>query len=174
LPVSANIETEWFLLFDQETKSEFVCDAACPDWLMSVWNDATSNPWLLSRWNKEEIQRKTHINALEILAIVAAVGKEFLQNREEVFFCDNTSAMSASVHGYARSPDLAALPNTLHLTIAALKCTPFFEWVPSLVSCADIPSRPQGVAEEAFYARVEVTRWPEKNEVSLFRKSSIF
>ena len=74
MPVSANIETGWgFLLFDQETKSQFVCDAACPDWLMSVWNDATSNPWLLSRWNKEEIRRKTHINALEVLAIVAAV-----------------------------------------------------------------------------------------------------
>ena len=73
LPVSANIEIECFLLFDQETKSQFVCDAACPDWLMSVWNDATSNPWLLSRWNKEEIQRKTHINALEVLAIVAVV-----------------------------------------------------------------------------------------------------
>jgi len=33
-----------FLLFDQETKSQFVCDAACPDWLMLVWNDATSHP----------------------------------------------------------------------------------------------------------------------------------
>jgi len=79
---------------------------------MLVWNDATSNPWFLSGWNKEEIWRKTHINALELLAIVAAgwtVGKEFLQNREVVFFCDNTSAMSAAVHGYATSPDLAAL-----------------------------------------------------------------
>jgi len=154
-----------FLLFDQETNSQFVCDASCPDWLMSVWNDATSNPWLLSGWDREEIRRKTHINALELLAIVAAVwtvGKEFLQNREVVFFCDNTSAMSAAVHGYARSPDLAALSNTLHLALAALKCTPFFEWVPSLANCADIPSRPQGVAERAFYARVKVTRWSGK------------
>jgi len=81
LPVSANIEKGWgFVLFNQETKSQFVCDAACPDWFMSVWNDTTSNPWLLSGWNKEEIQRKTHINALELLAIVAAVwtvGKSF-------------------------------------------------------------------------------------------------
>ena len=119
---------------------------------MLVWNDATSNPWLLSRWNKEEIWRKTHINALELLAIVAAVGKEFLQNREVVFFCDNTSAMSAAVHGYARSPDLAALSNTLYLALAALKCTPFFEWVPSNANCADIPSPSRGVAEEVFCA----------------------
>ena len=172
MPVSANIETGWgFLLFDQETKSQFVCDAACPDWLVSVWNDATSNPWLFSGWDKEEIRRKTHINALELLAIVAAVwtvGKEFLQNREVVFFCDNTSAMSAAVHGYARSPDLVALSNTLHLALAALKCTPFFEWVPSLANWSDIPSRPQGVAEEAFYACVELTRWPGKMKFPSF------
>jgi len=117
----------------------------------------------------EQSQRKTHINALELLAIVAAVGKEFLQNREVVFFCDNTSAMSAAVYG----SDLAALSNTLQLALAALKCTPFFEWVPSFANCADKPSQPQGVAEEDFCARVEVTRWPEKNEVSLFRKFSI-
>ena len=48
----------------------------------------------------------------------------------------------------------------------ARKCTPFFEWVPSLANCADIPSRSQGVAEEAFYARVKVTRWPEKMKFS--------
>jgi len=33
---------------------------------------------------------------------------------------------------------------------------------------ADIPSRPQGVAEEAFHARVEVTRWPEKMKFPSF------
>ena len=123
------------------------------------------------RMGQKEIQRKTHINALELLAIVAAVwtvGKEFLQNCEVVFFCDNTSAMSAAVHGYARSPNLAALSNTLHLTLAALKCTPFLEWVPSFANCADIPSRPQRVTEEAFYARVKVTRWPGKNKRIVF------
>jgi len=37
----------------------------------------------------------------------------------------------------------------------------FFEWVPgSLANCADIPSRPPGPAEEAFYKRVKATRWP--------------
>jgi len=73
-----------------------------------------------------------------------------------------------AVHDYARSPDLAALSNTLYLALAALKCTLFFEWVPSLANCADIPSRPQGVAEEAFYARVEVTRWPGKMKFPSF------
>jgi len=139
---------------------------------MLVWNDAASNPWLLSGWDREEIQRKTHINALELLAIVAVVwtvGKEFLQNREVVFFCDNTSDMSAAVHGYARSPDLAALSNTLHLVLAALKYTPFFQWVPSLANCADIPTRPQGVILRTCKSHALA----RKNEVSLFRKSSI-
>ena len=138
---------------------------------MLVWNDATSNSWLLIGWNKEEIQRKTHINTPELLAIVAAVwtvGKEFLQNREVVFFCDNSSAMSAAVHGYARFPHPATLSNTLNLALAALKCTLFFEWVPSLANCTDIPSRPQGVSEEAFYARVKLTSWPEKMKFSSF------
>ena len=72
---------------------------------MLVWNDA---PLIhdSSADGTEEIQRKTYINALELLAIVATVwtvGKEFLQNREVVFFFDNISYMSAAVHGYART-----------------------------------------------------------------------
>jgi len=57
-----------------------------------VWNEATSNPWLLIGWNKEEIQRKTHINALELLAIVVAVwtvGKEFVQTAVGKEFLQN-------------------------------------------------------------------------------------
>ena len=171
--VSANIETECFLrlLFDQETKSQFVCDAACPERLKSVWNDATSNPWLLSRWNKEEIWRKTHINALELLAIVAAVwtvGKSFSKTARLFSFvitpllCQRQCTVTP---GLWTSPPS---PTPFYLLLAALKCTPFFDWVPSLANCADIPSRPQGVTEEAFYARVKVTRWPEKNKRIVF------
>ena len=28
-----------FLLFDKETQQRFVCDAPCPSWLMTVWDD---------------------------------------------------------------------------------------------------------------------------------------
>ena len=162
-----------FLLFDEETQQRFVCDAPCPSWLMTVWDDPSCNPWLLSGWANPWKKRKTHINALELLAIVAAVwtvGKQFLQGRQVVFFCDNTSAMSAAVHGYARSPDMAALSNTLHLALAALKCTPFFEWVPSLANCADIPSRPQGPAENDFYEQVKAKHWPGKMKFPSFEK----
>ena len=104
----------------------------------------------------------THINSLELLAILAAVwtvGPSLLKGREVLFFCDNTSAMSAAVNGYARSPNMAPISNTLHLALASLKCTAWFEWVPSEANCADIPSRPQGPAEEAFYRHHRLIRW---------------
>ena len=92
-----------FLLFDEETQQRFVCDAPCPSWLMTVWDDLSCNPWLLSGWANPwtRKKRKTHINALELLAIVTAVwtvGKQFLQGRQVAFSCDNTSAMSAALH----------------------------------------------------------------------------
>ena len=68
--------------------------------------------------------------------------------------------MSAAVHGYARSPDMAALSNMLHLALAALKCKPFFECVLSLANCVDIPSRPQGQAEDDFHEQVKAKHWP--------------
>ena len=43
------------------------------------------------------------------------------------------------MHGYARSPDLAALSNTLNLALAALKYNPFFKWVPSLAIAQTFP-----------------------------------
>jgi len=112
LPVLANTETGWgFLLFDQGTKSQFACNAACPDWLMLVWNDTTSNPWLLSRWNKEEIQRKTHINALELLAIVAVVWtveKEFFPKPRGCFLWQRQCTAQAT-SGLQTSPPSPAL-----------------------------------------------------------------
>ena len=83
-----------------------------------------------------------------------------LQHREVVFFCDNSSALSAAVNGYTRSPHMASLSNALHLTLAGLRCSAFFEWVPSEANCADLPSRPQGVAERQFYDDLELKQWP--------------
>jgi len=103
-----------------------------------------------------------------LVAVVWTVGKRFLQGHQVFCFCDNTSAMSAVVHGYARSPDIADLSNTVHLALAALKFTPFFEWVPSLANCADtgIPSHPQGLTEEdsirKFYKQVRAKHWLER------------
>ena len=56
-------------------------------------------------------------------------------------FVDNTSALSAAVHGYSFKPDMAALTNMLHSIDAALRVDCYFEWVPSAANISDIPSR---------------------------------
>jgi hypothetical protein len=150
-----------FIVFDQETGRRHVCDAACPAELMEKWNELDANPWLLREFAGDHTLQ-THINSMELLAILAAVwtvGPDMLQDREVLFFCDNTSAMSAAVHGYARSPNMAALSNTLHLALASLRVKAWFEWVPSAANCADIPSRPQGTEEELFYQQHKLLRW---------------
>jgi hypothetical protein len=151
-----------FIVFDQETQQRFVCDARCPSDLMEVWGAKGSNPWLLRELAGDHSQ-ETHINSLELLAILAVVwtvGPAMLEDREVLFFCDNTSAMSAAVHGYARSSHMGALSNALHLALASLRCDAWFEWVPSEANCADIPSRPQGPAEQQFYEDQKLERWP--------------
>jgi len=149
------------IVIDQATGERFVCDSKCPRWLMETWNDTACNPWLLEESDCKK-RNQTHINVLELLAIVAAVwtmGPDMLRGRDVVFFCDNTSAMSAAVHGYARTPHMAALSNTLHLALASLRVNAWFEWVPSAANCADIPSRPRGMAEESFYQKHKIKPW---------------
>ena len=151
-----------FIVFDQETGEQFVCDARCPPDLMARWEAVAHEPWPM-QGAAAQVGPRTHINALELLAITAAVwtvGPTMLQDREVLFFCDNTAAMSAAVHGYARSPNLAPLSNALHLALASLRCTTWFEWVPSDANCADIPSRPQGQAEREFYRAQGLMCWP--------------
>ena len=148
------------VIFDQETDEGFRCDSPCPEWLMSAWGDATTNPWLLGEYDSEA-KRIAHVNSLELLAIVAAVwtfGPAFFSGRQVIFFCDSTAAMSAAVHGYARAPHLAALSNTLHLAMARLQA--WFEWVPSEANPADLPSRPQGKEAEDFYREEKLKLWP--------------
>jgi hypothetical protein len=150
-----------FIVFDQETGRRYVCDAPCPAELMEKWNALDENPWFLREFTGNQTPQ-THINSMELLAILTAVwtvGPDMLQDREVLFFCDNTSAMSAAVHGYARSPNMAGLSNALHLALASLRVKAWFEWVPSNANCADIPSRPQGLAEELFYERHKLVRW---------------
>ena len=80
---------------------------------------------------------------LALLCAVVTFG-DLLRNRWVLFFCDSTTAMSAAVHGTARSADMSAMANALHLEFARLQCQPWFEWVPSKANPADIPSRQEG------------------------------
>jgi hypothetical protein len=54
---------------------------------------------------------------------------------------DNTVALSALVHGYARKLDLARMVNAHHLQLAGLDTDVWLEFVPSLANIADLPSR---------------------------------
>ena len=64
-----------------------------------------------------------------------------LRNRQVLFCGDNTSSISACVHGYSRSPELGRLSNEVHLFMAKLNCDVFFIYVPTDANIADIPSR---------------------------------
>ena len=83
-----------------------------------------------------------------------------MRNRQVLFFVDNTACLSACVHGYARSPHMAALANALHLALAQLKCHAWWEYVPSQANGADFPSRPHSAEASEFYDKEGFQVWP--------------
>ena len=80
---------------------------------------------------------------LEALAAVAAYSTypKVIAGRKVIHFVDNTVALSALVHGYAKKPELAKSVNVLYLQMIALRARVFFEYVPSKANIADLPSR---------------------------------
>ena len=82
-----------------------------------------------------------------------------LAGRRVYHWCDNTTALSAAVHGYANQPDLADGSNALHCLTCGLRCDTWFEWVASKANLADVPSRPErdwGVLRRLGMRRVEL------------------
>jgi len=63
------------------------------------------------------------------------------KSRRVIHFIDNTGALSALLHGYARKLDCARMVNSFHLLAASLRLRVYFEWVPSMANVADLPSR---------------------------------
>ncbi|KAL1499112.1 hypothetical protein AB1Y20_013624 [Prymnesium parvum] len=63
------------------------------------------------------------------------------RSQRVIHFIDNTGALSALLHGYARKLDCARMVNAFHLLAASLRLRVYFEWVPSLANVADLPSR---------------------------------
>ena len=79
-----------------------------------------------------------------------------MRGRRVNHFVDNTAALSALIHGYARKLDMARMVNAFHLQAAALELNVYFEFVPSLANIADLPSRD----EFALLQRLQGTRVP--------------
>ena len=162
-----------FVVIDQESGKRFVCAAVRPPWLLASWSSIDRAPWRLHDDLRSNDKHQQHINALELLALVAAVwtcGEQIFRDRQVSHFSDNTAALSAAVSGCAKSPHLATLSNTLHSSLACLQCQPWSEWVPSDANPADIPSRRCGEDEQAFYDRHGINHWPTEMRFPSFEQ----
>ena len=92
---------------------------------------------------------KTYISQLEALAALTVYASADklrqagidLHARTVTHFIDNSASLSALIHGYSSSVDLARISNQFHLTCAAKRIRPWLEFVPSLANIADSPSR---------------------------------
>jgi len=151
------------LLIDHKFGQRWVASCSCPTWLKEVWDSIAGIPWWLHSDEASDTRRRQHINALELLAVVAAVftyGPSYMRDRQVLFFVDNTACLSACVHGYARSPHMAALANALHLALAQLKCHAWWKYVPSQTNGADFPSRTHSAEASEFYDKEGFQVWP--------------
>jgi len=98
---------------------------------------------------------RTLIMQCEIAAATWAYfsAPHIFKSRRVIHFVDNTGALSALLHGYARKLECARMVNSFHLLAAApaLELRVYFEWVPSLANVADLPSRSSEVGAMATY-----------------------
>ena len=87
--------------------------------------DPTQKRYMAGGQTSQEVlewlhQRKQQVNQLELLAVLCAsmTFKEKMLGREVIFYIDNTSALSAYIHGYCQAPDMGMLSNALALMLA--------------------------------------------------------
>ena len=66
---------------------------------------------------------------------------ERLKGRRVVHFVDNTSALAASVRGYAGPVDSRRIVHALHATLQAQRVSVWFDYVRSKANVSDAPSR---------------------------------
>jgi hypothetical protein len=125
---------------------------------------------------------ETFVNQLELVVVLAAIltfGPKYLQDRDVLCFVDNTPALSACIHGYAKDTDMAAISNLLHLALAQLQCTSWFEFVNSAANIADLPTRPHNAVADDLYAQPKllkggVLRLPTPQELKHPRMRQLF
>jgi hypothetical protein len=96
--------------------------------------------------------KDTLIAQWEALAGISALLTlpEIFRDRQVIHFIDNQGTAGAFSRGYSSAPDLAALSNVMHLTLAALHCDVWWEWLRSEHNPADLPSRPSADNFEAL------------------------
>ena len=93
--------------------------------------------------------RKRHIIQAELLAMVCAyytVGHR-LRGRKVVHWGDNTGAVATAIGATPRFAGSAVLVCMLFLALLRLRCSVYFDWVPSEANPADWPTRPEKAAK---------------------------
>lgn len=89
----------------------------------------------------EKIQ---YIGQLEAIAAAAAywtIGEDDLTGSYPAHFIDNQGALAAIVRGDSSEASIAHLSHECALRHLHLRCTPWFEYVPSMANISDLPSR---------------------------------
>ena len=62
-----------------------------------------------------------------------------IRGRRVHMFIDNAVALSAVIHGYAKSTDMAYMSNAFHMQLAGMRASVFLDYVPSKANIADLP-----------------------------------
>ena len=88
-------------------------------------------------------ERKQQIHMGELLGPICAVLRwpNLLKDRSAVFFVDNMGVLCNIINGTSSQLDAGSLTFALHLRIATLQITPWWEWVESDSNCSDGGSR---------------------------------
>ena len=106
--------------------------------------------------------RKTQISVGELWAVLLAF-KHFgkiLEDASTIGFVDNIGVIHMIVNGTAKEPDLGSLTLALHLRMAELRSTCWWEYVPSLSNISDGGSRAGVSCAMASAARIPLVQVP--------------
>ncbi|KOO31833.1 hypothetical protein Ctob_011203, partial [Chrysochromulina tobinii] len=119
---------------------------------------------VLAQWDEASTHGISGASAAHLMGtsgflLETACARRFA-GRRVVHFADNTVALSALVHGYSASVDMADISNAYHLLAAGLRTAAYFDYVPSAANIADLPSRGEFAIPRALGADVVEMRVP--------------